>query len=142
MARLYRHGLYRPDRHGIFAFSGGRGGDEEAFLWKVSDSSVVRYSFPTLPTSQYDERNGNFSTARPAVPLRSTHEPFTWLGPQMWSRMEQLGEGCSTKRSATRKGFGRFRFCGPGPLTQAQDGVDECNGDITPTENPFVFSFS
>src|SRR5271170_7185331 len=33
MARLYRHGLYRPDRHGIFAFSGGRSGDEEAFLW-------------------------------------------------------------------------------------------------------------
>src|ERR1700678_1602117 len=32
MARLYGYGLYRPDRHGIFAFSGGRGRDKEAFL--------------------------------------------------------------------------------------------------------------
>src|SRR5271170_4570588 len=32
MARLHGPGLYRPDRHGVFAFSGRRGGDEEAFL--------------------------------------------------------------------------------------------------------------
>src|ERR1700734_1561713 len=32
MARLYRHGFYRPDRHGVFTFSGGGSRDEEAFL--------------------------------------------------------------------------------------------------------------
>src|SRR5580700_6899037 len=32
MARFYGSGLYRPDRHGIFTVSGGRGGDEETFL--------------------------------------------------------------------------------------------------------------
>src|SRR5580692_11279456 len=33
MARLYRHRLHRPDRHGVFALPGRRSGDKEAFLW-------------------------------------------------------------------------------------------------------------
>src|ERR1700678_2773776 len=40
MARFYGHGLYRPDRHRIFAFSSGRGGDEEAFLWSEAGRRV------------------------------------------------------------------------------------------------------